>query len=97
MARGIHPSAIAEGFRSALQEATRLLQTELSIPISLNDRPTLLKSASTSLNSKVVSQYANQIAAIAVDAVLSVVDPAIPEFNRLEGHSNCPEGRRNCR
>ena len=78
LSRGIHPSAIAEGFRSALQEATRLLQNELSIPISLNDRPTLLKSASTSLNSKVVSQYANQIAAIAVDAVLSVVDPAIP-------------------
>lgn len=78
LARGIHPSAIAEGFRSALQEATRLLQQELSIPISLSDRPALLKSASTSLNSKVVSQYANQIAQIAVDAVMSVVDPAIP-------------------
>jgi T-complex protein 1 subunit delta len=78
LARGIHPSAIAEGFRSALQEAIRLLQQELSIPISLSDRPALLKSASTSLNSKVVSQYANQIAQIAVDAVMSVVDPAIP-------------------
>lgn len=78
LARGIHPSAIAEGFRSALQEAMRLLQEELSIPISLNDRVALLKSASTSLNSKVVSQYANQIAQIAVDAVMSVVDPAIP-------------------
>lgn len=78
LARGIHPSAIAEGFRCALMEATRLLQQELSIPISLSDRPALLKSASTSLNSKVVSQYANQIAQIAVDAVLSVVDPAIP-------------------
>ena len=78
LARGIHPSAIAEGFRTALQEATRLLQQELSIPISLSDRPALLKSASTSLNSKVVSQYANQIAQIAVDAVMSVVDPAIP-------------------
>lgn len=78
LARGIHPSVIAEGFRTALHEATRLLQNELSIPISLTDRPTLLKSASTSLNSKVVSQYANQIAHIAVESVLAVVDPAIP-------------------
>ncbi len=78
LARGVHPSAIADGFRSALQESIRLLQQELSIPVSLQDRPTLLKSASTSLNSKVVSQYASQIAQIAVDSVLSVVDPAIP-------------------
>lgn len=78
LARGIHPSAIAEGFRAALHEATTLLQTELAIPVSLSDRPALLKSASTSLNSKVVSQYAGQIAQIAVDGVLSVIDPAIP-------------------
>ena len=40
----------------------------------------LVKSASTALNSKVVSQYSTVLAPLAVDAVLSVVDPAKPEI-----------------
>jgi len=39
----------------------------------------LIKAASTSLNSKVVSQYATLLAPIAVDCVLRVQDPARPE------------------
>jgi T-complex protein 1 subunit delta len=78
LACGIHPSAIADGFRQAAREASRILREELALPVSLSDTAALLKSASTSLNSKVVSQYASQIAQIAVDAVLAVVDPAIP-------------------
>ena len=45
---------------------------QVSIPVQLSDRDLLLKSATTSLNSKVVSQYSNIIAPIVVDAILRV-------------------------
>jgi len=47
----------------------------MSTPVNLSDRDSLLKSAITSLNSKVVSQYSNILAPIAVDSVLHVIDP----------------------
>lgn len=42
--------------------------------MELSDRQALIKSASTSLNSKVVSLYSETIAPIVVDAVLKVAD-----------------------
>jgi hypothetical protein len=44
----------------------------ISVPIELTDREALIKCASTSLNSKVVSQFAPKIAPMVVDAVLKV-------------------------
>ena len=44
----------------------------MSKKIDLSDRETLLKSANTSLNSKVVSQYSGVLGPMAVDAVLKV-------------------------
>lgn len=52
-----------------------ILET-MGTPLELSDRESLLKSASTSLNSKVVSQYSNILAPLCVDAVLNVIDPA---------------------
>ncbi|KAJ1678526.1 T-complex protein 1 subunit delta [Spiromyces aspiralis] len=72
--KGIHPTQIAEGFQSAAAEAVRVLD-EIAIPVSLDERESLLKSASTSLNSKVVSQYSNILSPIAVDSVLQVINP----------------------
>lgn len=51
----------------------------MSTKLELSDRESLLKSASTSLNSKVVSQYSSLLAPIAVDAVLNVIDPNIAD------------------
>lgn len=48
--------------------------TEMSHPISLSDRATLLQAASTSLSSKIVSQHSNLLGPIAVDAVLKTID-----------------------
>jgi len=48
----------------------------MSTPVELSDNDSLLKSASTSLNSKVVSQYSNILSPITVDAVMKVIDPA---------------------
>lgn len=50
---------------------------QMSTPVELTDRESLLKSASTSLNSKVVSLYSNVIAPIVVDAVMAVADTDI--------------------
>jgi len=74
MGRGIHPSTISESFQRAAVKAVEIL-TKMSTAVQLSDRESLLKSASTSLNSKVVSQYSNQLSPIAVDAVLKVIDP----------------------
>lgn len=51
-ALGIHPTLIAESFQRAATKAVEIL-TEMSTPVDLNDRETLLRAASTSLNSKV--------------------------------------------
>lgn len=50
---------------------------KISIPVELSDRQSLLQSATTSLNSKVVSQHSSLLAPIAVDAVLKVIDPKV--------------------
>lgn len=47
----------------------------ISTPIQLNNREQLIKSASTSLNSKVVFQQSSKLAPLAVDAVLKIVEP----------------------
>lgn len=49
---GIHPTIIASSFQKASNMAVEILRG-MSIPVDLDDRETLLKSANTSLNSKV--------------------------------------------
>lgn len=88
--KGIHPTIIAESFLKASAKAVEFL-TEISAPIDLNDRTTLIRAASTSLNSKasygsrflfflsdvvqIVSQYSSILAPIAVSAVIRLVTP----------------------
>ncbi|KAI5744455.1 hypothetical protein M8J76_002442 [Diaphorina citri] len=72
--KGIHPTTISDAFQKAAAKCVEIL-TEMSTPITLADRENLIKSAATSLNSKVVSQQASLLAPIAVDAVLKVVNP----------------------
>ena len=47
----------------------------MATPMKLDDRASLLMSATTSLGSKVVSQHSSLLAPLAVDAVLKVIDP----------------------
>nr|CAD7403303.1 unnamed protein product [Timema cristinae] len=72
--RGIHPTIISDAFRLAADKAVEIL-TEISQPVELTDKESLVKSASTALNSKVVSQHSNMLAPLAVEAVLKVIDP----------------------
>lgn len=80
--RGIHPTAISESFQKASAHAVEIL-TQISQPIQLENREQLIKSASTSLNSKVVSQQSSLLAPLAVDAVLKVIDPAHEKYVNL--------------
>lgn len=48
----------------------------MSVPVQLDNREQLIKSASTSLNSKVVFQQSSLLAPLSVDAVLKIVDPS---------------------
>jgi T-complex protein 1 subunit delta len=73
--KGIHPSIIAESFQRAAARAVEVL-LNMSHKISLSDRDQLIKAASTSLNSKIVSQYSSLLAPMSVEAVLKVIDPA---------------------
>ncbi|KAL9085347.1 MAG: hypothetical protein Q9165_007638 [Trypethelium subeluteriae] len=72
LAKGIHPTVISESFQRAANAAVETLH-DMSIPISLTDRATLLKAASTSLSSKIVSQEP-KLAPMAVDSVLKIID-----------------------
>lgn len=74
LAMGIHPTAISDSFQKCSTKAVEVL-TAMSRPIELTDRDILIKSAATSLNSKVVSQQSSTLAPLAVDAVLKVTEP----------------------
>ena len=63
---------ISESFQRAAARAVEILH-DMSIPINLGDRATLLKAASTSLSSKIVSQEP-KLAPMAVDSVLRTID-----------------------
>ena len=52
LSRGIHPTIISESFQIAADKAIEIL-TGMSVPVELSDRESLLKSATTSLSSKV--------------------------------------------
>ncbi|KAK4058816.1 T-complex protein 1 subunit delta [Microbotryomycetes sp. JL221] len=75
LAKGIHPTVIAESFGHAATKVVEYL-TDVSTPVNLSDRESLLRAASTSLSSKIVSQYSSILAPIAVDSVLRLVSPS---------------------
>ncbi|RQM05042.1 hypothetical protein DH86_00003624 [Scytalidium sp. 3C] len=73
LAKGIHPSVIAESFQRAAAAAVQVLH-DMSQPVALTDRQTLLQAATTSLSSKIVSQHSNLLGPMAVDAVTKTID-----------------------
>lgn len=71
--KSVHPSVIAEAFLHCQRQA-KLILRQIAIPADLNDREALIRSAKTSLNSKVVSNTSHLLAPLAVDSVLRVID-----------------------
>lgn len=83
LARGVHPTVISDAMGMACNKACEILQ-DMAIPLDINDRGALIKAATTSLGSKVVAQYSNILAPIAVDSVLKIMDPEYPEMVDLK-------------
>mmetsp|Transcript_14743 Transcript_14743/g.41508 ORF Transcript_14743/g.41508 Transcript_14743/m.41508 type:complete len:535 (-) Transcript_14743:230-1834(-) len=72
--KGVHPTVISDAFQKAAVKAMEILES-ISKPVDLADREGLIKAATTSLSSKVVSQYSSLLAPMAVDSVLKVWEP----------------------
>merc|ERR1711988_1735123 len=73
--RGIHPIRIADGYEMACELAVnRLKEIADTIDFTPEDTSNLTKTCMTTLNSKVVNRHLEQMAQIAVDAVLAVAD-----------------------
>ena len=77
VAKGVHATVISDALGRCADHAVGVLNG-MAQPVELADRDALIRAASTSLNSKVVSQYSSLLAPIAVDCVLRVLDPARP-------------------
>ena len=75
LAKGIHPTAISDGFQVALRKANEVIDG-MSMDVDLNNRDQLIQNAITSLSSKVVSHHSDLLAPMAVDAVLRIIDKA---------------------
>lgn len=72
--KGIHPTIIAESFQRAAARSVEIL-LDMSTKISLDDREALIRAASTSLSSKIVSQHSHLLGPLAVDSVLKITSP----------------------
>lgn len=73
--KGIHPIRVARGFEKAADVACATLDKIADVvEWSPEDTSNLMKTAYTTLGSKVINRFQTQMAQIAVDAVLSVAD-----------------------
>ncbi|VDN28401.1 unnamed protein product [Gongylonema pulchrum] len=70
---GIHATTISESFQRASLEAEKILESVAS-PVDLENDEQLAKIATTSLNSKVVSQHSWLLAPMAVSAVKKIIN-----------------------
>ena len=83
---GLHPSNIVKGYTMAMQEAILILN-ELAMPLSSQDKRSLLPVARTSLNSKILAGYRDIFADMVVDAVLRSKDAKNIYFQSSTGGS----------
>jgi len=69
--KGVHPTVIVEGYIKAADKALETLE-KIAIPVKPTEKEFLKKVAATSMASKLVAEKKEQLAEIAVEAVLSV-------------------------
>ena len=52
-----------------------MIEKNLSLPVDITDKKTLIECVNTSLSSKVVSSYSELFSPMAVDAIMKIIDP----------------------
>ena len=72
--QNVHPTVITRGFQLAVQEAKRLLETEIGTTIKTSDESILIDCAATAMGSKGVYGSRAELAKIAVLAVQKIAD-----------------------
>ena len=77
--KNVHPTIIIDGYRKAADKALEVLE-KIAIPVDPTDREALKKVAMTAMASKLVSENKEQLAEIAVDAVLHVARKVGDEY-----------------
>ncbi len=74
LAKGLKAPMIAESFQKCADRAEAILTREgFAVPVSMGERDRLIRAATTSLSSKVVSAHSDTLAPLATDAVLKVI------------------------
>ncbi len=71
--KDVHPTVIVDGYRAATEKALEVLGS-LAIKVDPKDKSILKKVAVVSLETKLLSEYAEQIADMAVEAVLQTAE-----------------------
>jgi thermosome len=71
--KNIHPTVIIDGYRKAADKALETLE-KIAIPIDLKSHDYLKKTAATSMGSKIVAEYKDYLADLAVKAMLAVAE-----------------------
>ena len=69
--KDVHSSTIIEGFQAAAEKVLEIY-SQLSKKIQPDDKTSLLKIASTSMQSKLISEDSSTLSKIVVDAILSI-------------------------
>jgi len=77
--KGVHPTVIVEGYSKAADKALETLE-QIAIPVKPTGKEFLEKVAATSMASKLVSENKEQLAEIAVEAVLHVAQKVGDEY-----------------
>jgi len=68
----IHPTTVISGFRMALKEAVKHIQSNLVIKMENITRDVLIKTAQTTLSSKLIGPESDHFASLCVDAMMNV-------------------------
>ena len=71
--KDVHSSVIIEGFQAASEKALEIL-AEISKKVTPEDRETLLKVASTSMESKLISEDSESLSKIVVDSIMNITE-----------------------
>ncbi|MDC0171016.1 thermosome subunit beta [Candidatus Nitrosopelagicus sp.] len=71
--KDVHSSVIIEGFQAASEKALEIL-SEISKKVSPDDREILLQVASTSMESKLISEDSESLSKIVVDSIMNITE-----------------------
>jgi thermosome len=79
MEKSVHPTIIIDGYKKASDKALETLE-KIAIQVDLKSQEYLKKAAMTSMASKLVSEYREYMAEIAVKAILAVAEKEGKKF-----------------